>query len=197
MSSGAAGSRTTGGRSGRWLPAAAPRAGHHQPFLRATHRYFSRPSSPRATVAPPGLSRRRGTRSTSGAPLLGRPPPGAPAWPAAGWHPSSAGWSTRRRTGAAGRRGCYGSVPLSRRAGAPSRGWHRSDWGGVEEARGSGGHRGRTAVGGGGVGEEVGGGAAGVGAVMGNGDGAEVGWALDVSLGNRRRAGGAFGSVVQ
>jgi hypothetical protein len=42
-----------------------------------------------------------------------------------------------------------------------------------------------------------GGGAAGVGAVMGNGDGAEVGWALDVSLGNRRRAGGAFGSVVQ
>jgi hypothetical protein len=53
-------------------------------------------------------------------------------------------------------------------------------------------------VGGGGVGEEVGGGGAtGVGAVMGNGDGAGVGWALDVSLGKRRRAGGAFGSVVQ
>jgi hypothetical protein len=50
---------------------------------------------------------------------------------------------------------------------------------------------------GGGVGEEVGGGAASVGAVMGNGDGAGVGWALDGSLGNRTRAGGAFGSVVQ
>jgi hypothetical protein len=80
-----------GGTSGRWLPAATPRAGHHQPFLDASHRYFSRPSSPRATVAPPGLSRRRATRSTSGAPLLGRPPPGALAWPAAGAHPHPRG----------------------------------------------------------------------------------------------------------
>jgi hypothetical protein len=107
---------------------------------------------------------------------------------------SSVGCLTRRRAGAAGRRGDDGSVPLSRRAGARIGERHRSDLGGVEEARGCGGRRGRTAVGGGrrwgegGVGEEVGGGgAAGVGVVMGNGDGSEVGWALDVSLGNRRR----------
>jgi hypothetical protein len=82
--------------SGTWPPAAAGRgddcrqqrlgAGHTQPFLRASRRHSCRPSSPRATVAPPGLSRRRATRSTSGAPLLGRPPPGALAWPAAAGH---------------------------------------------------------------------------------------------------------------
>jgi hypothetical protein len=35
---------TSGCRSGRWLPAAALRVGHQQPFLRATRRHSCRPN---------------------------------------------------------------------------------------------------------------------------------------------------------
>jgi ribosome modulation factor len=77
--SAAAGSGTSDSRSGRWLPASAPRAGHHQPFLCASSHHSCRPS--------PWLSGWRATSSTSGARLLGRPPPGELAWPAVGGHP--------------------------------------------------------------------------------------------------------------
>jgi hypothetical protein len=132
-----------GGTSGRWLPAATPRAGHHQPYLRASRRLSCRLSSPRADVAPPGLSRRRATRSTSGAPLLGRPPPGALAWPAAGGHRHP--WGGRPGGETTGRCPCRAALELESEDGVDLiRGMRwppREDGGGGRRSRGGGGRR--------------------------------------------------------
>jgi hypothetical protein len=71
--------------SGRWSPAEAPRAGDNQAFLCASRRHSRagprRPPASRSTAAPP-RSYLTATMSSCGAPWLGRPPPGARAWPA-------------------------------------------------------------------------------------------------------------------